>query len=145
MKKAVIAVAILFSTLAACAQDQQAPPLIDREMIFDLVHICAVVLVIYLISSFILQLIQQNLDFRLKAKIVEKETAESIVSQLVQPGKSNPVNTLMQWFCTLVGIAVGFTIMHFTRPFGLHSVAIMAFSIAAGLGMYYLFLRRSKP
>ena len=143
MKKAFIAAAILMTSIIANAQDNQEP-LINRELIFDLIHICAVVLIIYLISSFILQLIRRNLDYRLKSKIIEKGTAENIVGQLVQPDKTNPVNTLLQWFCTLVGIAIGFTIMAFTGPFGLHSLAIMAFSVAAGLGTYYLFIRRGK-
>ena len=143
MKKAIIAAAILTSTIVANAEDKQEP-LITREVIFDLVHICAVVLIIYLISSFILQLIRQNLDYRLKSKIIEKGTAENVVGQLMPADKTNPVNTILQWFCTLVGIAIGFMIMTFTQPFGLHSLAIMAFSVAAGLGIYYLFTRRNK-
>ena len=143
MKKAIIAVAMLTSAIAANAEDKQEP-LIDREMIFDLVHICAVVLVIYLISSFILQLIRQNLDYRLKSKIIEKQPTENVVGQLVPADKTNSVNIVLQWFCTLLGIAIGFLIMTFTQPFGLHSLAIMAFSVAAGLGIYYLFTSRNK-
>jgi hypothetical protein len=143
MKKAFFAAALLLSSIVANAEDNQEP-LITRELVNDMIHIIAVVLIIYLISSFILQLIRQNLDYRLKSRIIEKETAENIVGHLVHPDKTNPVNTLLQWFCTLVGIAVGFTIMAFSGPFGLHSLAIMAFSVAAGLGIYYLFIRRSK-
>ena len=143
MKKTIIAAALLTSTIVANAQDKQEP-LIDRELIFDLVHICAVVLIIYLVSSFILQLIRQNLDYRLKSKIIEKETAENVLGQLIPPDKTNPSNTILQWFCTLVGIAIGFMVMTFTQPFGLHSLAIMAFSVAAGLGIYYFFTRRNK-
>jgi FtsH-binding integral membrane protein len=143
MKKAIIAAAMLTSTIVANAQDKQEP-LIDRELIFDLVHICAVVLIIYLVSSFILQLIRQNLDYRLKSKIIEKETAENVVGQLMPADKTNPSNTILQWFCTLVGVAIGFMVMTFTQPFGLHSLAIMAFSVAAGLGIYYFFTRRNK-
>lgn len=144
MKKAIIAAAMLTSTIVANAKDNDnQEPLITREVIFDLVHICAVVLIIYLISSFILQLIRQNLDYRLKSKIIEKGTAENVVGQLMPADKTNPVNTILQWFCTLVGIAIGFMVMAFTQPFGLHSLAIMAFSVAAGLGIY-LFTRRNK-
>jgi FtsH-binding integral membrane protein len=143
MKKAIIAAAILTSTIVANAQDKQEP-LIDRELVFDVVHICAVVLVIYLISSFILQLIRQNLDYRLKSKIIEKQPDEHVVGQLVPADQTNPANTILQWFCTLLGVAIGFLIMTFTQPFGLHSLAIMAFSVAAGLGIYYLFTRRNK-
>jgi FtsH-binding integral membrane protein len=143
MKKIIIAAAILTSTIVANAQDKQEP-LIDRELVFDVVHICTVVLIIYLISSFILQLIRQNLDYRLKSKIIEKQPNEHVVGQLVPTDKTNPANNILQWFCTLMGIAIGFLIMTFTQPFGLHSLAIMAFSVAAGLGSYYLFTRRNK-
>jgi FtsH-binding integral membrane protein len=143
MKKTLIALAILSSTIAAYAQDTHEP-LIDRSLVFSVINICTIILVIYLISSFILQLLRQNFDYRLKNKILEKGTAENIVSQLMQPDKKDSRNTLLQWFCTLMGIAIGFTIMNFTQPFGLHSLAIMAFSVAAGLGAYYYFSRRNK-
>jgi FtsH-binding integral membrane protein len=143
MKKTIIAAAILTSTIVANAQDKQEP-LIDRELVFDVVHICTVVLIIYLISSFILQLIRQNLDYRLKSKILEKQPDENVVAQLVPTDKKNPANNILQWFCTLMGIAIGFLVMTFTQPFGLHSLAIMAFSVAAGLGIYYLFTRQDK-
>ena len=68
--------------------------------------------------------------------------ANSVVAQLLQPesGKEKR-NYLLQWFFILVAIGIGFTIMNLTRPFGLHSLAIMAFSIAAGFGGYYFFTR----
>jgi hypothetical protein len=143
MKKTIIAVAILTSTFAAFAQDNREP-LVDRSLVFSVVNICAIILVIYLISSFILQLIRQNFDYRLKSKILEKGTAENIVNQLVKPDEKDQGNTILQWFFVLAGIAVGFTIMHFTEPFGLHSLAIMAFSVAAGFGGHYYFSRRNK-
>jgi FtsH-binding integral membrane protein len=143
MKKTIVVAAMLTSAMVVSAQDKQEP-LIDRGLIDGVAHICAIIFVMYLISSFILQLIRQNLDYRLKSKIIEKETPENVVGQLVQSDKTNPANTILQWFCTLMGIAIGFTIMAFTQPFGLHSLAIMAFSVAAGLGIYYLFIRRNK-
>src|SRR5580658_109041 len=143
MKKAVIIFAALSVSIAAFAQDKPEP-LINREFIFDLIHIIAVLLVIYLISSFILQLVRQNFDFRLKSKILERQTEEHIVSQLVQPDKVNPLNSLLQWICTLIGVGIGFALISHTQPFGLHSLAIMAFSVAAGLGVYYFMAKRAK-
>ena len=143
MKKTILALAILVSSVAAFAQDDHAP-LIDRGLVFDVINMCGIILTIYLISAFILQLLRQNFDYRLKSKIIEKGTDEHIVDKLVQPEKKDKLNTVLQWFCTLTGIAVGFLIMTFAQPFGLHSLAIMAFSVAAGLGVYYIFSRRSK-
>jgi hypothetical protein len=143
MKKTILALVILVSSVAAFAQGDQGP-LIDRGLVFDVVNMCGIILTIYLISAFILQLLRQNFDYRLKSKIVEKGTDEHIVDKLVQPEKKDQRNTILQWFCTLTGIAIGFLIMAFTQPYGLHSLAIMAFSVATGLGVYYILSRRSK-
>jgi hypothetical protein len=143
MKKALIIIAALGGSIAVYAQDKPEP-LINREMIFDMVHICAMLLVIYLISSFILQLVRNNLDFRLKSKILERQTEEHIVSQLVSPDRINPLNTVLQWICALVAVGIGFLIIGLTEPFGLHSLAIMALSVSAGLFIYYRLARRPK-
>jgi len=143
MKKIISAIVILFTSTAVFAQDDKGP-LIDRSVIFDVLNACAIVGVIYLISNWILQMMKTNLDYRLKSKILEKETAENIVVQLVQPNKKDSGNgkTILQWFYVLAGIGAGFTIIDFTRPYGVHSLAIMAFCIAAGFAGYYYASRK---
>jgi H+/Cl- antiporter ClcA len=143
MKKTLIIIAALGGATVAYAQDKPAP-LIDRDFIFDFVHIAATLLVIYLISTFILQLVRSNFDYRLKSKLVERQAAENIVSQLVQRDKLNPLDTVMQWICTLLSIGVGFLLIQISRPFGLHSLAIMALCVAAGLGLYFIYAKRTK-
>jgi FtsH-binding integral membrane protein len=143
MKKTLLALAILTSTFAAYAQDGKEP-LIDRSLISDFLNLCGIVLVVYLISAFILQLFRQNLDYRLKSKIIEKGTPENIVGQLMQPDKKDSRNVTLQWLCTLSGIGLGFILMIVTRPIGLHSFAIMAFCVVGGLGAYYFFTRPNK-
>ena len=126
MKKILTATTVLLLSTAAFAQDD-AKPLIDRSLIFDLLNTCAVVTVIYLISNWILQMMKHNLDYRLKSKILEKEPAENIVAQLVRPPKKEENGkSILQWFFLLAGIGAGFTLIHFTRPYGVHSLAIMA-------------------
>src|ERR1700722_12672248 len=138
MKKAFIISAALGASLVAYAEDKPEP-LINRDFIFDFIHVIAVLLVFYFISSFILQLVRSNFDFRLKSKILDRQTEENIVGQLVQNDRVNPMNTVLQWICALAGVGVGFMLIEFTEPFGLHSLAIMAFSVAGGLGLYYYF------
>ncbi|HET6255764.1 MAG TPA: hypothetical protein VFE32_16935 [Puia sp.] len=143
MKKAFLIIAALGGSVIAYAQDKPES-LINREMLFDLVHIVATILVIYLISSFILQLVRNNFDFRLKSKIIDRQTEGQIVSQLIQPDKTNPLTSVLQWICTLVSVGIGFALIDATLPFGMHSLAIMAFSVAAGLGVYYIVTKRAK-
>jgi hypothetical protein len=143
MKKALIIFAALSGSIAAYAEDKPEP-LINREFIFDLIHIIAVLLVIYLISSFILQIVRSNFDFRLKVKILERQTQDPVVTQLFQPDKPNPFNSILQWICALAGVGVGFLIIDMTEPYGLHSLAIMALCVAAGLLVYYFIAKRPK-
>ena len=144
MKKIFITIVSIAAGFAVNAEDNNFDPFKDRQFIFDSVNICAVLLVIYLLSNFILRIIRQSLDFKLKNKIIDKETSEPVVAQLMQPETSKEKrNYLLQWFFVLAAIGLGFSIMSLSRPFGLHSLAIMAFSVAAGFGGYYFFTRET--
>lgn len=142
MKKLLLSLSVLATSVAANAQENNFEPLKDRQFIFDCLNISAIVFVIYLLSSFILRLIKQMLDFKLKNKLVDKETSEPVIAQLLQPETRNEKRKyLLQWFFILASIGIGFIIVSLSRPFGLHSPAIMALSIAAGFGTYYYFTR----
>jgi|SRR6478736_1655378 len=140
MKKILSTTAILCFAVAARAQEN-FDPLKDRQLYFDILNICAVLAVIYLISSFLLQMIRNHYNFRIKNRILDKGTEENIVRQLLQPEKKENKNYILQWFCLLAAIGAGLFLVNLIRPFGLHSLAIMAFSIAAGFGAYYYFSR----
>ncbi len=142
MKKITTTVLIISASFAANAQDT-FDPLKDRQLVFDLLNICSVIFVVYLISSFILQVIRQNFDYRIKSKMIEKETSENIVVQLLQPNKKDPRNNILQWIFILSGIGLGLTLITIFQPFGIHSIAIMAFTIAAGFLGYYYFTKKT--
>ncbi len=145
MKKTFATASAIITTIAASAQDNNFDPFKDRQFIFDSLNICAVLLVIYIISNFIIRIIRQSLDFKLKNKIIDKGTGESIVAQIMKPETNREKrNYLLQWFFIMAAVALGFSIMSFSKPFGLHSLAIMAFCIAAGFGGYYFFTRETE-
>jgi hypothetical protein len=146
MKKLFITITAIAFALTSHAQDNSNfEPFKDRQYIFDTTNICAVLLVIYLISNFILRIVKQSLEFKLKNKLIDKGSSEPVVSQILQPeNKKEKRNYLLQWFFVLAAIGLGFTIMNITKPFGLHSLAILAFSIAAGFGGYYFFTRENE-
>jgi hypothetical protein len=145
MKKLFVAISAFSIVLSSHAQDNSNfEPFKDRQFIFDTTNICAVLLVIYLISNFILRILKQSLEFKLKNKIIDKGTSEPVVAQILQPESNKEKrNYLLQWLFVLAAIGLGFTIMNITKPFGFHSLAIMAFSIAAGFGGYYFFTREN--
>jgi len=141
MKKISITFSAIAISVAANAQDN-GEPLIDRSLVYDVVHICSVLLIIYVITTFVLQMVKQNFDYRIKSKIIEKQTPEDVASKLLQGDKKDTRQTLLQWIFVMGAIGVGLTIINLSRPFGLHSLAIMAFSISAGFLGYYVFVKR---
>jgi hypothetical protein len=138
------ALLVCFALLAQAQTPESFDPFKDRQLIFDVINICAVLSGIYLISSFILQIIKQHYGYRIKNRILDKGTEENIVKQLIQPDKKDIRNNILQWFFMLASIGVGLTLVRLIQPFGIHSVAIMAFSVAAGFGANYYFIRQSE-
>ncbi len=144
MKKTFATAVVLSFTISANAQDNNFDPLKDRQLYFDILNICGILAVIYLISSFITMILKQHYSYRIKNRMLDKGTEENIVRQLLPPEKKDNRNYILQWFCMLAAIGAGLTLVSLIRPFGLHSLAILAFSLAAGFGAYYYFTRRAE-
>src|SRR5450432_2313690 len=142
MKKISITALISFIALGAQAQEN-FDPFKDRDFIFDAMHICTMLVAIYLISSFILQAIKAAMTARIKNRILDKGAEENIVRELLRPEKKDNMKSILQWFFMLVAIGVGLLLVKIIMPFGLHSLAILALSIAAGFGGYYYFSRQT--
>jgi hypothetical protein len=140
MKRLLSTASILFLALAAEAQDKDIfDPLKDRQLYFDTLNICAVLAGMYLISSFIQGLMKQYYGFRIKNRMLDKGTEENVVRHLLQPEKKQNRASTLQWFCMLTAIGCGLMLVYWIRPFGLISLATLAFSVAAGFGAYYYF------
>src|SRR5260221_10079454 len=135
MKKISITVIVSLIAFVAQAQPQENfDPFRDRDFIFDALHICATIIVIYLISSFILQAIKTAMTARIKNRILDKSPEENIVRELLRPEKKETKNQILQWFFMLVAVGVGLLLVKVVMPFGLHSLAILALFISAGFG-----------
>ena len=142
MKKISATFFILCFVIAVRAQGPESfDPFKDRELYFDILNGGAVLIAIYLITSFIQRLINQFYIYRIKNRMLDKGTGESIVREILQPDKKENKNYILQWFFMLVSMGTGLVLVNLVRPFGLHSLAILAFSIAAGFGAYYYFSR----
>jgi hypothetical protein len=144
MKKTGLTVVVFFLAIAAQAQEHQNfDPFKDRDFLFDALHIGTMLIAIYLIASFILQIFKAGMTARIKNRMLDKGTEENIVRELLQPDKKEDKKYILQWFFIMVAIGIAFLLLMLTRPFGLHSLAIIAFSIAAGFGAYYYFTRHN--
>jgi hypothetical protein len=145
MKKiSITAFVSLIGFLAQAQPQENFEPFKDRDFIFDAMHICSMIVVIYLISSFILQAIKAAMTARIKNRILDKSPDENIVRELLRPEKKENKNNILQWFFMLLAIGLGLLLIKIVAPFGLHSLAILALSIAAGAGSYYYFSKQTE-
>lgn len=138
MKKIINIAAVTATPIIANAQNNTQG--IDRETF----NACAVIFVLGLFMIFILSILKRIMDYRLKNRIVEKGIPENIASSILQTNPKENRNTNIKWFALLAGIGAGLTIIYYTLPLGIHSLAIMAFCIAAGFLGYYFFLKQSE-
>ena len=142
MKKLIAAAIIFFTPFVLHAQDIQFG---DRIQIKDeYVRIIAGIFVLYLVITFLITIIKSILDFRLKSKMVDKGVSDTVVEQFLQPQNKDAKTQAIKAFLILAGIGVGLTAIYFTIPLGIHSFAIMAFSIALSFLGYFFFIRRSE-
>lgn len=141
MKRLIITVLAVFATLLATAQsnylERQAHM---NEKVFD---ICATIFTVALFMAFILLIIKRLLDSRLKNKIIEKGIPDNLAMSVLQPNNGENKNINIKWFALLAGIGAGLTVVYYTMPLGIHSLAIMSFSISISFLGYFYFLKKS--
>ena len=134
---------LLLAPIAVNAQNGDASPYlmnIDR----DIFRICATIFVVILFMAFILAILKWILEHRLKNKIVDKGVSENLVASVLQTTAKPDGNINIKWFTILAGIGAGLTIVNYTLPLGIHSLAIMFFSIAASFLGYYFFIKKTE-
>jgi len=135
MKNVLNTLALLIAPFALCAQTGTSFKVDERS--FELI---APFFLIGFLMLFIQSILKQFLDSRLKNKIVEKGVHENIVASLLQTSPKENRNINIKWVAILIGLGVGLTIVYYTLPLNYHSLAIMAFSLAASFLGYYLFI-----
>jgi hypothetical protein len=139
MKKILSITAAIISPYVLSAQDFDV-----HAVNHDIFNICAVIFMAGLIMLFLLTILKRIVDFRLKSKIVDKGIPENIISSILQSNPKEDRNINIKWFAILAGLGVALTIIKFTLPLGIHSVAIMAFCIAASFLGYFFFIKYSE-
>jgi cobalamin synthase len=143
MKQVIIIATVLLLPLGVNAShDRTLQEIADIPL--GVIGIPAVILALYLILTFILTFAKSIMDNRLKARMIEKGVSDKVVEQLLHPDDKDVKGQAMKSFLLLTGIGVGLTIIYFFLPIGIHSIAIMSFSIALSFLAYYYFLSRSE-
>jgi dolichol kinase len=141
MKKVLLIIAAMFPVLVANAQTYDP----DKHKIIPdkFIEVPIVILGIYLAATFILKIIKMILDNRLKYKLLEKGVSAEVIKEFLLPTAKDTKNEVLKWTTLFIGICVGLTISYFFQPYGNHTIAIMAFTIAVSFLVYYNFIYSS--
>lgn len=142
MKKAILLAII--SPLPFLSNAQNGFPGQNIHLNMEVFNVCATILVIILAMIFVLSLLKRMLEYRIKNKIADKGIPESLASSILQSNTKEDGSVNFKWFSILAGLGAGLTIVNYTLPLGIHSLAIMSFSIAASFLGYHYFLKRAE-
>ncbi len=143
MKKIIKAAVLLLAPFVINAQGGEASfqgTYVDR----DVFRISATIFTVILFMAFLLAILKWVLEHRLKNKIIDKGVSENLVASVLQATTKQDGNANIKWFAILTGIGAGLTIVNYTLPLGIHSLAIMFFSTAASFLGYYLFVKKTE-
>jgi drug/metabolite transporter (DMT)-like permease len=143
MKKIIVMClgAITIAPSTAIAQDSYSNQ--NNGLNMEVFNITATIFVVILVMIFILTILKRMLEFRLKNKIADKGISESIASSILQAEAKVDSTINIKWFFLLAGMGAGLTIVNYTLPLGIHSMAIMSFSIALSFLGYHYYLKRT--
>ena len=134
----------LISTLFALPKAVMAQSANTMHLDNDIVKIGIAVASIGAVMLFVLEVVKRFMDYRLKEKALELRISDELASSIFGDKLNKSVTEAIKWFSLFAGLGIGLTIVNYTLPLGFHSLAIMAFSIAAGFLGYVIYLTRSE-
>lgn len=134
---------IAISTLSSVAAAQDTKSYQNMGIWEEVFKISATIFVVILVMIFILTVLKRILDYRIKNRIVERGVSENLASSLLRSDTGHG-NINIKWFLILTGTGVGLTLVNYTLPLGIHSIAIMSFAIAASFLGYHQYMNRSR-
>lgn len=106
----------------------------------DYIKIAVIIFIIILVMFFLLTILRKMLEHKLKNKILDKGIPDTMASTILQNDNDQHAN--IKWFAILTGGGIGLLLVKYSLPLGIHSFAIMAFSIAFSFLSYHMYLRR---
>jgi hypothetical protein len=111
----------------------------QRQIVVNL----SIIIVIYLVSTFILKAVKAIHNYRLKSKMVEMGLPNNIVEQFLQPEGQDVKNQNIKVFLILIGMGLGSSIVSYFAFDIIQAIAIMSFAIAGSFLAYYIYLKKS--
>src|ERR1700734_3573887 len=121
MKKITAFAIMVLANFSIYAQNgpEDTKTIIDRDFMRELLTESGVLLGIFIFTTFFLTIIRAALDSRLKNKLIDKGASENVVTQLLQPLKTDSKLEPLKWFSILAGIGLGLALIDAFQPLGI--------------------------
>ena len=81
------------------------------------------------------------LDHKLKNEIIDKGVSDDLAASILHTDSTSEKDNGIKWFAILISTGIGLFIVKQYLPLGIHSIGIMAISIAIGFLAYSLYLK----
>lgn len=130
---------VLADPLITNAQSSGNEPL-DR----DILKILIAVFCFGISMIFVLKIFKLFLNYQIKNKALELRVSEELASAILNDKSETEGQDSIKWFFVFACLGIGFTIVHYTLPIGYHSLAIIAFSVAAAFLGYFSYIHFFK-
>jgi hypothetical protein len=117
-----------------------------REALVDsnMLKIGIAVICLGLAMLFILEMFRRFFDYQIKSKALELRVPEELATAVLADKPGEKRRASIKWSLIFAGLGLGMTLINYTRPWGTHSLAIIAFSLAAAFFGYYGYIRFSE-
>ena len=143
MKRIVLFTAAFVASAAGAHAQGSIPAAYQKDTLPFILNAMAILLALYIISSFLLSVIRLFLNDRLKKALIEKHASEEVIS-LMLPRQGDQLHSALKWCCVLIFAGIGLTGCYFTQPLGLHSVIIETFCVGLGFLAFFLLIKYKK-
>ncbi|MFK8101452.1 MAG: hypothetical protein AB8G15_02960 [Saprospiraceae bacterium] len=108
----------------------------------DIYRMLATVMLLALAAQFCLVVLKKILDYQLKKQLIEKGKSETFSNSLLKTESNNEQTKNIKWFAIFLSTGIGLFLVESFLPLGIHSIGIMAISIAMGFLAYFFYLKK---
>jgi len=141
IKRNVITTGFLLSPLLTFSQSGKGSG--NTEIMIFAMNAIAILLSIWIASSFLLTLVRLFLNNRLRRTLIERNASPEVISEIM-PTQRDHAELALKYCCIFTAAGAGLTVCYYTQPLGLHSAIILSFAVALGLLAYYLISKRQR-
>jgi hypothetical protein len=139
VKKLIILMLLMLSNQWLGAQDLK-DTIPENSLLAFYLRFTAIFLLFSMMGYFIIAVIQQVINHKIRKKIIEHNIAEPLATQLLS-GEKNRKKDAIKWMLVTASLALGILGANFVKPYGVYSIVIILLSLSVAFLLYYWIIK----